>query len=137
MKYLYFAYGSNLDIGQMRKRCPGAETVSAAVLKNWRLVERCYADIEKADGECVHGALYSVTEDDLAALDFYEGYPALYTRETVSVTDRDGVERRALVYTMTALYKQRSRAEGYSEDYRAVCSAGARAWGIPDAFAEK
>ena len=106
------------------------------MLKNWRLVERFYADIEKAEGECVHGALYSVTEDDLAALDFYEGYPALYTRETVSVTDRDGVERRALVYTMTDLYK-RSGEDGYSEGYRAVCSAGARAWGIPDAFAKK
>ena len=44
---LYFAYGSNLNIAQMRKRCPGAKPFSPAVLHGWKLVERLYADIEE------------------------------------------------------------------------------------------
>ena len=34
---LYIAYGSNLNLDQMKHRCPTAEVVGAAKLKNWRL----------------------------------------------------------------------------------------------------
>ena len=56
----YFAYGSNLNIEQMKSRCPDSVGVSTAVLSGWRLVERTYADIEPAAGECVNGALYEI-----------------------------------------------------------------------------
>lgn len=34
---LYIAYGSNLNLEQMKHRCPTAEVVGTAELKNWRL----------------------------------------------------------------------------------------------------
>ena len=34
---LYFAYGSNLDEGQMLERCPGAKTMGHATLPNHAL----------------------------------------------------------------------------------------------------
>lgn len=34
---LYIAYGSNLNLEQMKHRCPTAEVVGAAELRNWRL----------------------------------------------------------------------------------------------------
>jgi len=34
---LYIAYGSNLNLEQMKRRCPTAEVVGAVELKNWRL----------------------------------------------------------------------------------------------------
>ena len=34
---LYIAYGSNLNLEQMKRRCPTAEVVGTAELKNWRL----------------------------------------------------------------------------------------------------
>ena len=36
-KYLYGAYGSNLNIGQMGVRCPNAEPVGSLVLHGWEL----------------------------------------------------------------------------------------------------
>ena len=43
----------------------------------------------------VNGALYEITENDLAALDIYEGYPEYYTRKEVMVTDNFGKYRKA------------------------------------------
>lgn len=134
MEYLYFAYGSNLNLEQMQLRCPESRAVSPAVLRGWKLVERCYADVEKADNKCVNGALYVISKTDLAALDRYEGYPDFYTREEVQVTDQAGVYRKALVYTMSERYKNIREGLAYSDSYRAICSEGAECWGIPNAF---
>ena len=134
---LYFAYGSNLNIAQMRKRCPGAKPFSPAVLHGWKLVERLYADIEEDEKSCVNGALFSITEEDLAELDYYEGYPDFYTRLEVMVTDNCGIYRSAIVYTMTDECKLERSLQPYPASYRAICSQGAAAWGIIDAFAEK
>ena len=133
-KFLYFAYGSNLNIEQMKQRCPNSLGISPAVLNGWKLVERTYADIEKCPGNCVNGALYRITEDDLAALDHYEGYPEYYTRQEVMVSDNSGTYRKALVYTMTEECGKRRNHGSYSECYRKVCSDGADFWGIPNAF---
>ena len=108
-KFLYFAYGSNLNITQMKQRCPDSAGVSTAVLDGYQVVERTYADI--GPGECVNGALYEISENDLAELDLYEGYPEYYTRQEVMVSDNSGTYRKALVYIMT------------------------EEWGIPNAFA--
>ena len=133
---LYFAYGSNLNIEQMKTRCPGAVGISPAVLEGWKLAERIYADIEKAPGECVNGALYELFENDLAALDRFEGYPQCYDREEFMVTDNSGTFRKAWVYRMTEECGKRRDHGKYSDRYRKICSDGAEYWGIPNAFAE-
>ena len=131
MKYLYFAYGSNLNVEQMKSRCPDSVGVSAGVLSGWKLVERTYADIEECPGECVNGALYEISENDLAALDHYEGY---YTRQEIMVSDNSGTYRKAWVYIMTEECGKRRDHGSYSDRYRKVCSDGAEYWGIPNAF---
>ena len=135
-KFLYFAYGSNLNIGQMKIRCPGAVGISPAVLEGWKLIERTYADIEECPGECVNGALYEISEKDLAELDLYEGYPDYYLRKELMVTDNSGTYRKAWVYIMTEECGKRRDHGSYSERYRKVCSDGAEYWGIPNAFSE-
>ena len=131
MKYLYFAYGSNLNVEQMKSRCPDSVGISAAVLSGWKLVERTYADIEPAAGECVNGALYEISERDLENLDRYEGFPGYYIRREVMVTDNAGVFRKAWVYIMTEDCGKRRDNGRYSDRYRMVCAEGAAAWGIP------
>ena len=131
----YFAYGSNLDVTQMKNRCPESIGLSTAVLSGYRLVERKYADIDEFPQGCVNGALYEISSKDLAALDRYEGYPQYYDRKEVMVTDNAEVYQKALVYIMTEQGKK--RAGSYSPIYRKICSEGAQAWGIPDAFAAK
>ena len=136
MKYLYFAYGSNLNVEVMNLRCPGAAELSAAVLPGWRLAERFYADVEPGEGsDCVNGALYAISADALESLDRCEGYPELYTRESLPVVDREGVRREALVYIMTEKYRRELGGRPFPAEYREICSAGAVHWGIPDFFA--
>ena len=132
---LYFAYGSNLNAEQMRKRCPGAKEFSRAVLPGWKLARRGFADIEPAPKARVNGALYAIGRDDLASLDFYEGYPALYDRREVLVYDGGGVFRKALAYVMTEKYRTDLENVSFTEKYSKECFLGAEYWGIPNAFA--
>ena len=39
-KITYFAYGSNMNPDQMKTRCPGAEAICPAKLRNYCLAER-------------------------------------------------------------------------------------------------
>jgi gamma-glutamylcyclotransferase (GGCT)/AIG2-like uncharacterized protein YtfP len=92
---LYFAYGSNMDRGQMRSRCPGSVLLGAASLPGWRLGFAGYSEgwggavatiVPTSGGVgCVQGLLYYVGRDDLAALDACEGHPGVYRRAIVDV----------------------------------------------------
>lgn len=42
-KKYYFAYGSNMDINQMKDRCPDAEFMNVAYLKGYRFVYDGYS----------------------------------------------------------------------------------------------
>ena len=35
---MYIAYGSNMDLEQMQRRCPEAELLGTGRLENWRLM---------------------------------------------------------------------------------------------------
>jgi Uncharacterized conserved protein len=98
-RYTYFAYGSNLHVPQMRRRCRDAAPVCVAALPEHQLVFRGVADVEAAEGQQVMGALWSISAADLRALDRYEGYPFLYTRYEVEVHTAHG-PTTALVYAM-------------------------------------
>lgn len=135
-EHYYFAYGSNMNIAQMKKRCPGAVDLGPAVLHDHVLCECMYADIDKAPGLSVNGVLYLVTEEHLAELDYREGHPNYYERKSVEVS-KDGETYRAWVYEMTPATKWRrsdSNLYKYSGEYRNRCSTGAKEHGIPDQF---
>ena len=50
MKKYYLAYGSNLNLEQMKYRCPNAKKVDAYLLKDWNLEFRYYLTIIKDKG---------------------------------------------------------------------------------------
>ena len=138
--YLYFAYGSNLNPERMRRRIPDARPVGRATLRGWRLVERLYADIEKARGGRVEGVLYLVTPTELRRLDAYEGYPNIYNCVKVIVHAELMGNRMtryrvpAFTYAMTPSTRKERNGKPYPDDYRIVCATGARYWGLPNAF---
>jgi gamma-glutamylcyclotransferase (GGCT)/AIG2-like uncharacterized protein YtfP len=102
-KWLYFAYGSNLNLEGMASRCPDSEAVGRATLDGWALTFKGVADIERRKGAQTHGALWRISDRDLERLDAYEGYPGLYGRELVAVrTDRGDVV--AITYVMNDAY---------------------------------
>ena len=83
MKKYYLAYGSNLNIEQMRYRCPTAKVVGTAIIKDYELLFKgsktgAYLTIEKCEGEYVPVGVWEVTPQDELSLDRYEGYPNFY-----------------------------------------------------------
>lgn len=83
----YFAYGSNLCAEQMARRCPGAADPRPAVLADhdWLINQRGVATVEPFIGSTVHGVVWSLTADDLDALDDAEGVPDRYRRRRLRV----------------------------------------------------
>lgn len=86
MKRYYGAYGSNLNIKQMKVRCPGAKVLGQTNLKGYRLMFKgsktgAYLTIEKAKGYNVPLGIWEVTEADELNLDRYEGYPHFYYKK--------------------------------------------------------
>ena len=133
----YFAYGSNMNPDRIRERIPNARVVGRATIRGWRLVERLYADIERAKGGRVEGVLYLVTETEMHRLDSYEGYPSVYG--TVSLNAYFDAEHKvyAFTYAMTKEAKALREGKSYPRDYRLICSAGAHWHGVKNEFRRK
>ena len=84
-KRYYIAYGSNLNVRQMRTRCPNATILGTALLDGWELMFRgsktgSYLTIEEHEGGRVPVVVWEVTASDETALDRYEGYPVFYQK---------------------------------------------------------
>ena len=80
---LYFAYGSNLNLFQMKKRCKDSILINKIKLKNFKLTFRSKyraADIEPKKNSVVPGALFEISKSDERKLDVYEDYPNLYKK---------------------------------------------------------
>jgi hypothetical protein len=110
---LYFAYGSNLDEQQMRRRCPAALVEGRAVLRDHQLVFRGHselwkgpvASVERRAGATVPGLLYRLNSLDVAALNRedarsgarQDGHPGDYQRLVLTVHRPSGVAVEAFV----------------------------------------
>ena len=73
MKY-YAAYGSNLNLGQMAMRCPGAKPLGTAWLEDWQLLFKgsksgSYLMIDPKKGSRVPLGVWKVSKADEQMLD--------------------------------------------------------------------
>ena len=104
---LYFAYGSNINLDQMAFRCPAAQVVGPVTLEGYELLFRGsgVATIGPKEGSTVHGLLWQLTPDCERSLDRYEGFPHLYEKKSVSVTDKSGQTVTVMAYIMTERYR--------------------------------
>ena len=139
-KRYYIAYGSNLNIPQMRMRCPGARIIGTSVIPDYELLFKgsktgSYLTIEPKAGASVPVAAWEVSEEDELALDRYEGYPAFYYK-TEMVLPIKGIRtgkvrrRRVFVYIM---HEERSIGLP-SASYVRVCREGYQAFGFDENF---
>lgn len=83
MKKYYLAYGSNLNIQQMKYRCPDAKPVGTAWIHGYQLMFKgsktgSYLTIEKAEKSKVPVVVWDVSGSDECRLDAYEGCPTFY-----------------------------------------------------------
>ena len=103
-EYLYGAYGSNLNLNQMVRRCPNAQPVGSVVLIGMQLAFRGVADVEHKQGAQVALGLWKITQACEAQLDIYEGYPRLYGKDFIKIK---GLQEslgtnEVLIYTMNS-----------------------------------
>lgn len=92
LPHLYFAYGSNLCVQQMARRCPDATDPRPATLADhdWLINERGVATVEPFHGAVVHGVLWRLSDHDLDVLDSAEGVPVRYRRDELVVHTAEG-----------------------------------------------
>lgn len=107
MKKLYIAYGSNLNLEQMKYRCPTAKLVSTGSIENCamdfrRLSSNAYATIYPKEGSFVPVAFWEIDQEAERALDIYEGYPRFYYKRTFQISSTNGSLRDAMVYIMNS-----------------------------------
>lgn len=137
-KRYYIAYGSNLNISQMRMRCPGARIIGTSVIEDYQLLFKgsktgSYLTIEPMEGAEVPVVIWEVTESDEKALDRYEGYPNFYYKKEMNL-DIKGIRtkkvrrRDAFVYIM-----HEERELGIPSWYYVnTCLDGYRAFGFDE-----
>jgi gamma-glutamylcyclotransferase len=72
---VYFAYGSNMQLEQMTRRCPDSRYLGRGILHNykWQINERGVANIYLSEGNWVEGLCFLLSPDDEEVLDVYEG----------------------------------------------------------------
>jgi gamma-glutamylcyclotransferase (GGCT)/AIG2-like uncharacterized protein YtfP len=137
---LYAAYGSNMDPVQMLERCPHSPGAGTGWLNGWRLTfggEELGWDgalamvVPDADSQ-VFVALYDVSSQDHAKLDYWEGAEeGLYNKIKLRVSTLDG-EVLAWVYILDAY-------EGGlpSARYLGLIAEAAQAAGAPDEYVQE
>lgn len=140
----YLAYGSNLNLRQMRSRCPDSRVIGWARLTGFRLVYRgsktgSFLSIEPGkwpDPDGLRVGIFEVPRLDELALDCYEGYPAFYqkyrvTLDKVYAFGGSRVVKRNLSVVYYALPTDHVLGLP-SRRYNVVCSEGYRDFGFPE-----
>ncbi|MCE2391531.1 MAG: gamma-glutamylcyclotransferase [Proteobacteria bacterium] len=131
---LYFAFGSNLDIDQMARRCPGSRPLFPARLDRHRIAFTHYsrrwrggaADALPAADRQVWGAVYALDETHFERLDAYE---TGYERIELDVVSTSGTSYAATSYRV--LRKSELRP---SRVYLDKMLRWGEHWGLPAAY---
>jgi hypothetical protein len=134
---LYAAYGSNMDPEQMLERCPHSPVSGTGWLEGWRLTfggeemgwDGALAMVVPDPASSVFVALYDVSPQDMAVLDYWESADTgLYNKIKLRISTLDG-EVVALVYLLDGyegglpsarylgLIAEAAEAAGAPEDY--------------------
>lgn len=142
-KRFYIAYGSNLNIPQMMRRCPSARIIGTSEVPNYRLMFKgsqsgAYLTIEPSKGHSVPVAAWEVTATDEQALDRYEGFPRFYYKAEMELPIK-GIRsgkvrsRKVFVYIM-----HEDRPFGVpSPYYMDVCREGYASFGFDEALLDE
>lgn len=141
--FIYFAFGSNLDVVRLHLHCPSARFVTIARLPDYRLAFSIesrntwhggVADILPSAGDEVWGALWVIAGGHSRALDEQEGVfrtPPAYQRYAVAVHTPAGDVVTCRSYRVVA---PDLAGIDPSPAYKATVLRGARACGLPSDY---
>ena len=140
---IYFAYGSNLNLEELKGACVQAglfdyavEQVAAAWLPDMSLVFDYYSksrgggalNVRTVKGSLVSGYLFRLSPDAWRLIDRKEGHPHYYRRTPVTVLVEGGKYVSAVTYIVTP-----ERTQGFvppTQEYLAICEDGRRRLGL-------
>jgi gamma-glutamylcyclotransferase (GGCT)/AIG2-like uncharacterized protein YtfP len=140
--FLYFAYGSNMDLERLQMHCPSARLVTIAELFGYRLAfsrestnwRGGVADVRSSTDAAVWGGLWLIDPAESHALDEQEGLfrePPAYQRIRVDVVTPAGDTVSCRSYQVVD-----PDDEGFlpSPAYKETLLRGAGALGLPVAY---
>ncbi len=128
---LYFAYGANMDVEAMARRCPASKALGVARLPRHRFIitRDGYASVLRDPRREVHGVLWDLALSDVRTLDKFEEVDrGLYSKINQPVIASTG-PKRALVYLASTAEIGAPRP-GYLESVL----ASAESWNLPVAY---
>lgn len=138
---------SNLNLSQMRGRCPGTAIVGTAIIEDYRLLFKgsktgSYLTIEPWEGGKVPVAVWEITAAHERSLDRYEGYPVFYHKigMKLDVKLADSGEVRTMEGFAYVMYADRPLGSP-TNSYFITCAQGYRSLGfdphiLMDAYAD-
>ncbi|WP_448583997.1 gamma-glutamylcyclotransferase family protein [Thermocrinis sp.] len=136
MAVYYFAYGSNMNLSQMRERCKNTwERIEVGYVEGYRLVFNGWsgkwnggvADLVEDPSGKVWGVLFKLESFD--CLDKHEGYPSVYNRKKLIVI----VPKLRRKFEAEAYIKTSKEDESKpSESYINTIIEGAKENGLPE-----
>ena len=139
-KRYYIAYGSNLNIRQMRMRCPSARIIGTSEIPDYELLFKgsrtgSYLTIEPKKGSRVPVAAWEVTAEDEQALDRYEGFPTFYYKAELKLPIK-GIRSDRIRMRNTFVYiMHENRPFGVpSRFYTATCLEGYQSFGFDETY---
>jgi len=143
---LYFAYGSNMCLRQMQKRCPAAQRVGTGMLANHVLAftrfaqgRRCgVADVLPHPSQEVWGVLFEVNSTDLRSLDVSEGFHGAgqvnaYDRIKIMVL-REGDPAEPVRAELYVVQEKNPEILRPNREYQALLVEGATENGLPESY---
>ncbi len=128
---LYFAYGSNLNLFQMKRRCKDSVFLKKYELKGYKLNFRSKyraADIEPKKNSIVPGGLFEISKSDEKKLDVYEDFPTLYKKHYFYYYGK-----KVMTYTMV----NKSAFKFPTERYLNVVKRGYKDCGLDNKYLQK
>jgi len=140
----YFAYGSNMNLAQMKQKCSSPNVLGIACLSGYRVEFYGYSAIWDGAQETVvpdlqsevWGVLYELKFFDSEQLDVHEDArfdgAGMYFNYPVDVVDLQGVVIDALIYKKNILLD----AQLPSTEYLNFIVQGAKEQGLPESYIE-
>ena len=135
MKRYYLAYGSNLNVNQMKNKCFNPKIVGTTLLENHRLLYKgtddnsAYLTIEEQEGYSVPLSVYEVSIFDMISLSKNEGEAGFYTKKELPITIQKG-EKQTNVGAFTYVMNKEVECHIPSKEYVRTCLEGYEDFGF-------
>jgi len=142
---LYFAYGSNMDLKQIKERCKSSEFKGIALLPDYKLIfpqrsknRGCnVASVMPETGSEVWGVVYDIPEKEVSNLDKTEGYIEghegnSYERRSITVLMEGNKDKKQFVSIYIGIKKSSPGLP--DKKYKDLILNGSKYWKLPEYY---